>query len=265
MFLTNYAVGLREIALAFRQWRIAHMIGYAGIRTRYARSRIGQFWVTLSTFILIMSTGIVWSLLWKLPVQDFLPYLAASHLAWLFITGCINESAGALAAHAPYFINNRASFWTIILSIVYRNGLILLHNLPVYVVVLAVFRIWPGAQVLLFLPGVVLVAAFCGLLGILVSLACLRFRDLIQLVGSIMMIGFFVTPVMWKPEFMPAAAQWVLLVNPFASLVALFTDPLLGRPLHVVNWVITLGWVVVLAVIAPLAAGTWRNRVIYWV
>ena len=49
--------GWRDIHEGIENWRIWHLMGSAELRRRYARSRLGQFWLTLSTGILI---GVPW-------------------------------------------------------------------------------------------------------------------------------------------------------------------------------------------------------------
>ena len=37
-------------------------------------------------------------------------------------------------------------------------------------------------------------------LALLLGIVCARFRDVVQIVGALMQIAFFMTPVIWKPE-----------------------------------------------------------------
>src|SRR4029079_12729030 len=80
-----------------------------------------------------------------------------------------------------------------------RNVLVLAHNVVVIVAVDIIFIVWPGWHMLLALPAlgvwIVDALAICLLLGAF----CARFRDVGPIVGSIMQIAFFLTPVIWQP------------------------------------------------------------------
>jgi len=72
---------------------------------------------------------------------------------------------------------------------------------------------------------------WCLFSGYAVAILCTRFRDIAQIVASVLQVAFFVTPVIWKPEVLPPQAHYFVSYNPFAPLLAVVRDPLLGRPL----------------------------------
>ena len=70
--------------------------------------------------------------------------------------------------------------------------------------------------------------AICLLLGAF----CARFRDIGPIVGSVMQIAFFLTPVIWQPEQL-GPSRWMLPLNPFFALLEIVRAPLLGTvPSH---------------------------------
>ena len=50
--------GLEELLGGMRYWRMSHLIGVRDLRHRYARSKLGQLWLTLSTAIMIGALGL---------------------------------------------------------------------------------------------------------------------------------------------------------------------------------------------------------------
>jgi ABC-type polysaccharide/polyol phosphate export permease len=80
----------------------------------------------------------------------------------------------------------------------------------------------------------------------------------------VLQIAFFLTPVLWKPELLPPEAQGYVILNPFALLIAIVRDPLLGRPLPMPYW----GAAVLLAIASLLLAlpfiGKFCRRLVYW-
>ena len=99
-----------------------------------------------------------------------------------------------------------------------RNVLLLLHNVVIVLIVFAIYDVWPGWAGLWALPGLLLwlvdgVAA-CMLLGAV----CARFRDIPQIVASIMQIAFYATPIVWKASQIRQGAEYMPL-NPFYSML----------------------------------------------
>ena len=273
--LLNRVLRIRHVALAkmgaldviegIKSWRIWHVIGSAELRQRYARSRLGQFWVTLSTGILIGSLGLVWSVLWRIPAAEMMPYIAVSMVIWAFISGVIVDSTGIFVRNSRFFINQRTPFSTVIAASLYQHLLVLLHNSVIVVLFFVVFLRPIGIEASLALLGFGLALVTAFWVSYLVAMACTRYRDLRQVVSSLVQIAFFVTPVLFRSEAIPESYRHLLLWNPFAVFLSVMGDPILGEPVPLTNWltatIISFG-----GLIATLPIiGYFHRRIIFWI
>jgi ABC-type polysaccharide/polyol phosphate export permease len=256
--------GLRDIVEGIENWRIWHLMGSAELRRRYARSRLGQFWLTLSTGILIGSLGLVWSVLWKMPVSEMMPYFAASMVIWTMLTGFIGDSTTVFTNGGRYFLNERMSFATAIDALLYQNILIFLHNAVIVILVFAAFQQPIGLQALLAIPGFCLAVLTAMWLSYVVAILCTRYRDLGQVVTSLLQIAFFVTPVLWKVDFIPEPYRKLISLNPFAIYLSIIRDPLLGEPVPLEHWVIAAAITVGGFLLSLPFIGRYRRRIVYW-
>ena len=114
------------------------------------------------------------------------------------------------------------------------------------------------------IPGLVLWlldgVATCMLLGAV----CARFRDIPQIVGSIMQIAFYATPIVWKQQQIKAGARFMPL-NPFFSLLEIVRGPLYGTAPSGVIWASALIYSAVLAIFGWLLFVRVRGRLAFWV
>jgi ABC-type polysaccharide/polyol phosphate export permease len=188
-----FMLGIADLLRGIRKWRLCHLMGLSEIRRRYARSRIGQFWLTISTGVVVAALGLVWSTLWKLPVADLVPFVAISLIVWTMISGTLVEAATVFASTGPIFLNQGMSFSTAIYSLVYRHLLIFLHNLPIIMIAILLFSVPVGGISLVAVPGLALLIFSLVWTSYLVAIACVRFRDLVQVVQNGLMIAFFIT------------------------------------------------------------------------
>ena len=257
--------GAADLMDGLRNWRVAYVMGLSDMRRRYARSRLGQFWLTISMAITIGVLGAVWSPLWHLPSADLLPHIAASLIIWTLISGLLNEAAVVLASNGPMFLNQGMSFSTAIYALVFRHALVLAHNLPVLAVVMMFFPMRWGAVTALAVPGLALLLTSLVWMSYLVAIACLRFRDLIQAVQSALTLGFFVTPILWQPAQMPAASHYLLALNPFSPLLSVVREPLLGQAPEASEWMAAGGISIVGFALALPIIGAVRHRIVYWI
>jgi ABC-type polysaccharide/polyol phosphate export permease len=262
----NLAVaGALELLDGGRNWRVAYLMGLGEIRRRYARSSLGQFWVTLTTAIMTLGLGYVWAGLWKAPLAEIMPFFAVSYTTWLFVSAALVEATVVLTTSAALFNNQGMSFATAIYGLVFRHLFILAHNLPIIVVVFAVFRMPFDPVMLMAIPGLVLVCLILTWSSYLIATLCARFRDLTHVVQSIMTMAFFVTPILWQAHQIPADRQYLLILNPFATMLSIVRDPLLGIMPPWWIWAIAVAMVVFGFALALPFIGYCRRRLIYWI
>lgn len=260
-----FAAGWAECAAGLANWRIAHLDGTVVLRRRYERSRLGQFWLTLSTGASIAALGAVWTLLWKQPAAEIFPYIAVSLIFWNFLAGLINEGTQVFVSHAHTLVNQGLAVSTYVYALVYRSVLVLLHDAVIIVAVLLIFGIAPGAGAWLFIPAfaLTLVSAFCAVY--LTGMLCTRYRDMILFTATAMQLLFYITPVLWRHDFLPARFVVLVNANPFAAYLTILRDPLLGREVPGKIWMIAALIAACLLLATLLAAGKVRRRLVYWI
>ena len=258
------SAGWRDMRDGVGQWRLCYLLGTAEMRRRYARSKLGQFWIMLSSTIMVTTMGVVWSFLWKQPVRDLLPYVAIGMVTWQLLLSVITDATTALPANANYFHNQYISASTIIYALLYRNGVTFLLNLLFPLLICLAFGVSLSGYALLSVLGFALTAVAALWIAFTVAIFSTRFRDIIQVINSFLQITFFVTPVVWKPENLSSHAQLILGWNPFAIFISIIRDPLLGRPVPLTTWGAALVLSVGGLVIALPFIGRFRRRLIYW-
>ena len=239
-------------------------MGSAEMRRRFARARLGQVWIMLSSALLVSSMGLVWSFLWKQPVGEMLPFIAIGMMVWQLLTSVLNDSALAFPANSHYFLNQYMSASTIIYAVLYRNGVTFLLNMIYPLVLCIVLGNAPNLYTCLTVVGLACLTISCFLMGYVIAILCARFRDIVQILTTFLQVIFFVTPVLWKPEFLPLQAHQLLAWNPFALLIAIVRDPLLGRPVSGFTWISALGLALFTALVALPFIGKFSRRVVYW-
>jgi ABC-type polysaccharide/polyol phosphate export permease len=194
-----------------------------------------------------------------------LPFVAVSLTVWTIISGTLGEATTVFVSTGPMFLNQGMSFSTAIYALVYRHLVIFLHNVPVIAIAILVFSVPVGAICLVALPGFGLLVVALVWSSYLVAIACVRFRDLTQVVQNGLTIAFFITPVLWKPDQIPADQHYLLSLNPFAALLAVVREPLLGQLPTVDDWIAAAAFSIGGFVIALPIIGYCRRRIIYWI
>lgn len=137
------------------------------------------------------------------------------------------------------------------------------HHIVLYIPV----AIWAGISLklhaLLFIPAFLLFLINAHMLGLVLGLVCTRYRDVAQIVTSVMQMLMFLTPVFWLPESLPGRAK-LILWNPLAQMMELLRAPLMGNVPDDHNWTGILIWTAINLAAAAWLFSKYRRRVVYW-
>lgn len=255
-------VDLRE---GLARWQLWTTLGWEDIRTRYRRSTIGPFWVTLSMAALIGGIGLMYSGLFGTSGHDYVPYIAVGFVVWALITGLIKDgcmsfySAGGMIRQLPAPLSLQTY------RFVWKNVVVLAHNMLIYLAICLVYGLWPGFVNLgLALLGLTVICLNGVWFGLIMGLLSSRFRDIPQIVDSVMQVAFFLTPIFWHPDKLPDRA-FIVDFNPFRYYLEVVRQPLLGESTDPKAWVVVLLLTLVGSAISFAFFARYRRRVAYWV
>ena len=239
------------------------MLGWQDIRLRYRRSNLGPFWITLSMSVTIYSLGVLYSHLWKTTVPDYMLYLASGLLAWALISSIVNESATVFLEARGYLLQMHMPFSIFVMRLLVRNFIIFFHNILAVFPLLIYYHLitW---HLLLLIPCLIIILMPMFVVSMTLGMINLRFRDIGQLVTSLMSLAMFLTPVMWVAANIPEKYQFIIRWNPFAQLVDLVRAPLMGEcpTAHTIKIVLLIFVIGLFFMIRFLSK--YRHRIVFW-
>jgi len=239
-------------------------LAWYDIRLRYRRSMLGPLWLTISMGAMLLGMGPLYAALFDLPMNSFFPHLTLGLVFWMFISGTINESCGVFTQSASYLKHADSPLSLFVWRLVARQMVQLAHHILLYVPIAWWAGIRPSAAMLMFIPGFLLLVLNLHAIALALGIICARFRDVAQIVSSLVGFLMFLTPVVWQPDTLPARMRFVL-NNPFAILLALVREPLLGKTCSVEMWASGLGWTIGIVIVSFLVFAWKRRQVVYWV
>lgn len=261
----SFRLALSDMARGLAAWRIWFSLATSDIRQKYRGSLLGPLWVTISMLAFTVGIGIVYANLFNVDVHAFLPHVAVGMVAWTLITGLINESCTALTEAEGYLKQVRLPLTLFVCRVVARNLLVLLHHVLIVIAVLVWFDVTvsPLDIALAVLALALLLVAGYGW-GLMLACVCMRFRDVAQIMATIITGAFFITPVLWKGSFL-APGHPALLYNPFYYLVEILRQPLTTGHFDPLHWLVS-GGIALLGLLAGLLTfRAARPRITYWI
>lgn len=257
----NIIDDLKQSALAYRLWTL---LGWIEIRQRYARSRVGPFWLTISMGVMIASIGIVYGTLFGQKMSDYLPFLAISLVLWTMFAQTVQEGSVAYINGATYIRQAATPKLIYIFQVVWRNLVILAHNFIIVIILLAIYGVKNWAVLPLFIPALLLYILNGLWIAMIAGLLSARFRDLPQIISALIQIAFYITPIIYRPSSL-TRFSFIVELNPLAHLIELVRAPLMGQVPSALTWSVAIGMAVVGWTFALIVTGRYLKRIPYWV
>lgn len=253
-----------DIVEGIALWRLWFRLGWNDILQRYRRSVLGPFWLTASMAIMVVTLGVLYAELFNQPIDNFLPFLCVGLLVWTLIAGYLTEGGTLFTGSESYIKQIRLPFSIYVYRSSWAKLIVFAHNFVIYIGVLIYFQIWPGAVSLLAVPGLMLIVLNGTIASLTIGIVSARFRDIPQLIASIVQIIFFLTPIFWKPESLRGHA-YITDFNPFFHLLEIVRAPLLGNLPSAANYFVVLFLTLINVAIASAFFSRFRSRIAYWV
>lgn len=203
---------------------------------RYRGSFAGLFWSVLNPFLLMATYYFVFGVVLQARFgadpsrEGFVLYFLAGMLPWLPFNEALGRAPGVLVEHATFIKKLIFPVETLPVSLVVSGLVTQVFAIVLFLGGLLFFRgeiplaaLWLPV---LLAPQLLLTLGLCWLSAAL----GLLFRDLGQLMGFLLTVWFFLTPICYPEESVPQAARPILELNPFLHLVRAFRQTLLeGR------------------------------------
>ena len=254
----------QDIITSVRDWRIWFLRSWSDIKQRYQRSVIGPFWLTISMGVLVMSLGLLYGVLFKLPLDEYIPFLSTGFIVWGLVSGLVLDGCTAYT-HSEHYLKQSALPKSIfIFRIIARNYIIFAHNIWIYIIVALWFQIPVTWTAVFSLFGLLLIAINGFWIVSLLALIGARFRDIPQVVANIVQIAFFLTPVLWRPDMLSRRLAPLVDWNPFAIFLTIVREPLLGMVPAMGIWLSAIGLTIGGCLVTFLIFARFRGRIVYW-
>ncbi|MCH7616778.1 MAG: ABC transporter permease [Chloroflexi bacterium] len=212
---------LRHLAEFWRRRDLLWHMTVRHLRGQYKQSVLGYAWAFLNPLTLLLTLSFVFSVLLRFPSQG-LPYalfVLVGLLPWMFfangLTTATDSVSGAMnlvtKVYFPREILPMAAINTKIVDLFF--GLIILAGL------MMIYN-HPPTETMLWVPllfGIQLI--FTAGLAFPMAALNVYFHDVRYLVGVVLTMWFYLTPVIYPVEIVPSKYQFIFDLNPMAILV----------------------------------------------
>lgn len=196
------------------------------IKTRYKRSLLGAAWTLLNPLLNMAVLTVAFSTLFRFSIEHYPVYVLTGLICWNFFTQTTTYAMGSLVwgggllkrIYVPRTIFAVASI---------GNGLVNLGLSLIPLIIIILLTGHPFHLAWWFVPFAVLLLAMFALgVALFMSTLAVFFTDVVDMYQVLLQAWFFLTPIMYPTDILPAQYVWYLHLNPLYNLLESFRVPI---------------------------------------
>ncbi|MBP3635489.1 MAG: ABC transporter permease [Bacilli bacterium] len=189
------------------------------IRGKYKGSWLGVVWTFLNPLLMLLVYSIVFPYILRVKVDHYPIFMMIALVPWTFFTTAVQTGTGSVVAEGG--ILKKVYFPRVIIPIsIVTSALV---NFLITCIIMFVFILFSGVgfSIHCLLFPVIVLLQYIITLAIVYVLSAINvyIRDVDHFVSIIIMLAFYLTPIVYKADMLPAKFQWALKVNPMAQII----------------------------------------------
>lgn len=191
------------------------------VETRYKHSMLGLYWAIINPLVSAGIYGFVFGLIFHASSKPipYVVFLLTNLTFWNLFANGVMSATGSISGNAALLA--KIYFPRVVLptASVLARLIDFLFSALVLLIFIAIYRV-PVHWQLIALPAVLLIQlAFTLGIAYLVAALNVLYRDVSQLIGLILMIWIYLSPVMYRVSSVPAKLRMFLLINPMGAVL----------------------------------------------
>ncbi len=230
------------------------------LKARYRASVLGFLWTFLNPTLSMAVYVLVFSVLMASDTPRFPYYVFSGLLPWIYFSSAVGAGTSAVSERRDLLTKVRFPAQVLPATIVLTNGINFLLSIPLLVLLGVAYHQFPTWHFVFIVPLLLIQTLFTLAITYVLSAMNVAFRDLQHIMGNILQLGFFVTPIVWRLEQVqtPEHQRLVIYLNPVAALIEAWHDVFFRQRMPALEPLVVVS--VLSLVMMWLAAGLFEQR-----
>lgn len=207
-------------------------IMHRDLRLRYHSSILGYLWTLIEPLMLAGAYYTVFIIIRGYAEERYPLWVLSGILIWAMFTKTTRFGVNALVKNASLIQQVYFSRAVLFVANCLTNYLITIMSMLVLIPFIILYDITPNWRLIYVFVGLFFTGILALGLGFLLSSLNVRYRDIDHMIGFMIRVGFFLSPIMYTMDFIPQKHHWwYLIVNPMAANISIVRSGIQGESL----------------------------------
>lgn len=261
---------IRDLNALWSARRLLWVLTRREVAARYAGTAAGVAWAYIQPLLTAAAYYLVFDVVFAMRLGEQAPtravgtYLIAGMLPWMAFSEALSRGTASLLEAGSTLQKNALPPILFVARSVLATTVV---HAPLLLALAVLYGPLHGfAPPLLTLPVLLaLQLVLCLLWGYALAILAAALRDTVQLVGFVLSIGIFLSPVLFPMAMFPQQWRWVLWANPMTPFVTAYQSVLLqGAWPSAGSWLGAGLWLAAGAVLLNLLLARSREQLVDW-
>ena len=261
---------IQEAQALWRARALVWVLTRREVAARHSGTAAGVLWPYLQPLLTVAAYYLVFDVVFAMRLSDGAPakavgtYLIVGALPWMAFCDAVSRGMNSLLDAGGLLQKNPLP------PVLFTTRAVLASVLiygPLMLLVALAYTPMHGAGWAMFalLALLALQLLLCLLLGYFLAVLAAALRDTVQLVGFLLSVGIYLSPILFPITLFPERWRWVLWLNPMTGLVQGYQQILLQGSWPAASaWWVTLAWLVLIAALLNVVVKRSRDQLVDW-
>jgi lipopolysaccharide transport system permease protein len=205
----------------YQTWDIISVLLSKEIKLRYRGTILGIVWSLANPIAFSVVLYIAFKRVLQVDIPNYPVFILSALFPWQALANSIGAAAMLFITNAPLIKKLPFPKVALCFAVVLNDVIHFAITIPLLAALLLITRAEPPSLSWLVGVPVLIVSQVCLTVGIVMIIATVNafLRDLEQLVRVLMLLLFYVTPVLYPVSMIPEGLQWLIWLNPFSPLI----------------------------------------------
>ncbi len=207
---------------------------FRDLKSRYVGSAMGFFWAVINPLIVLIVFSYVFTTIFKQRAgaageENFFLFMFCGLWPWLGFQEGVSRSSYSVIENANFVKMVVFPSEVLVISTVLSSFVQQVIGFILFIAFLLAKGQLGNPLYLLLLPPVFLLQlTFSVGLGWVLAALTVFFRDVAQVSNALLMVWFYVTPIVYPASMVPSSLHLLLTVNPMHHLLSMYRSLILG-------------------------------------
>lgn len=191
---------------------------------KYKHSFLGVLWSFINPLLQIAVYALVFQVILKSNIENYAVYLCCGLIPWQYFSSVVLRGAAVVIDNGNIIKKVYFPRQILPISVVSSEGI----NFLISTIIIIIFVLIGGRPITWNLLWYFLIVAiqYIVSLGVafIVSSVTVYFRDLLHILGIMIQLLFYATPIVYSVKQVPQSFAWVMKINPMSYLIEAYRN-----------------------------------------